>query len=65
MLTPANIDGVNDNTPCFYPTPAPRFPSALRNWSLIRKTILPMTYCVVFAGLLRLLFSYARFPNAF
>ena len=33
--------------------------------ALIRKTILPMTYYVVFAGLLGLLFSYVLFPHVF
>jgi len=32
---------------------------------LIRRTILPMTYYVVFAGLLGLLFAYVLVPNAF
>jgi lactate permease len=32
---------------------------------LIRKTILPMTYYVVVAGLIGLLFSYVLFPNMF
>ncbi len=33
--------------------------------ALIRKTILPMIYYVVFAGLLVLLFSYVLFPHVF
>ena len=33
--------------------------------ALIRKTILPMIYYVVFAGLLGLLFSYVLFPHVF
>lgn len=36
-----------------------------REGALIRKTILPMTYYVVFAGLLGLLFSYVLFPHVF
>ena len=36
-----------------------------REGLLIRRTILPMTYYVVFAGLLGLLFCYVLFPNAF
>ena len=36
-----------------------------REGLLIRRTIVPMTYYVVFAGLLGLLFSYALFPNVF
>ena len=36
-----------------------------REGALIRKTILPMTYYVIFAGLLGLLFSYVLFPHVF
>ena len=36
-----------------------------REGALIRKTILPMTYYIVFAGLLGLLFSYVLFPHVF
>ncbi len=36
-----------------------------REGLLIRRTIVPMTYYVVFAGLLGLLFAYVLVPNAF
>ena len=36
-----------------------------REGLLIRRTILPMTYYIVFAGLLGLLFAYAVFPGEF
>jgi lactate permease len=36
-----------------------------REGLLIRRTIVPMTYYVVFAGLLGLLFSYVLFPETF
>ena len=36
-----------------------------REGLLIRRTIVPMTYYVVFAGLLGLLFTYVLVPNAF
>jgi TRAP transporter TAXI family solute receptor len=36
-----------------------------REGLLIRRTIVPMTYYVVFAGLLGLLFAYVIFPNVF
>ena len=36
-----------------------------REGSIIRKTILPMTYYVIFAGALGLLFSYVLFPHVF
>ena len=36
-----------------------------REGLLIRRTILPMTYYVVFAGLLGLLFAYVLFPGVF
>jgi lactate permease len=36
-----------------------------REGLLIRRTIVPMTYYVLFAGLLGLLFAYVLFPNVF
>ena len=36
-----------------------------REGLLIRRTIVPMTYYVVFAGILGMLFAYVIFPDAF